>query len=216
MVRSFRRAAENGTPAACAPRAAARCAFPTSEFGFNWGGASTFASSKKSLNGEPKARVSIDLTEFQRREPPGRRRSGNCIVPANPNPYSWWSAAFHAAHGETCPPSDFILDFWFTILRCNQSCAKSSKYRGCAPSRVKRGAPTAWFPQSSPEIRRRPNVAENPFIRHSEICSEICRMPEPRAPARRGASEPPQSKSFLGIKNYSRLVPRGFVLVLPL
>ena len=34
MARSFRRAAENDTPAACAPRGAARCAFPTSEFGF--------------------------------------------------------------------------------------------------------------------------------------------------------------------------------------
>ena len=50
---------------------------------FKWGGASTFASAKKSLNGEPKARVRIDLTDFQRREPPGRRRSGNCIVPAD-------------------------------------------------------------------------------------------------------------------------------------
>ena len=49
---------------------------------FKWGGASTFASSKKSLNGEPKVRVRIDLTDCQRREPPGRRRSGNCIVPA--------------------------------------------------------------------------------------------------------------------------------------
>ena len=34
MVRGFRRAAGNGTPAACAPRAAARPASSTSEFGF--------------------------------------------------------------------------------------------------------------------------------------------------------------------------------------
>ena len=35
MVRGFRRAAENGTPAACAPRATARPASSTSEFGLN-------------------------------------------------------------------------------------------------------------------------------------------------------------------------------------
>ena len=36
---------------------------------------------KDLLIGEQKARVRIDLTDFTRREPPGRRRSGNGIVP---------------------------------------------------------------------------------------------------------------------------------------
>ncbi len=96
VVRSFRRAAENCTPAACAPRAAARLAISTSDFGFSCSLIST-----RLQPGVATATRVQPLQRFSGRRKPLKRLE--CFRepghPAKPKPCSWRTAAVSAAQG---------------------------------------------------------------------------------------------------------------------